>query len=324
MKAKKRVNSNGCFSLLFFAFKIMLYFQRYRNNIEGESYEMEFVKDSKWVLEKINQDAVRIIDCRYDLRDTNAGRNLYKESHIPGATYFDLKEHLSAPVKKHGGRHPLPDLEAFKKNLEKAGIDRSKKVVAYDKGDLMYASRVWWLLKYIGHEEVYILEKGFNGWEERGYPVTKELPTFTPAEYEIDIQEDMLATIEEVKAIVEGAKTLPILIDSRAHERYVGEIEPIDRIAGHIPGAINKEWTESLFKGSFKSSKEQKQRFSEFQTEDPVIVYCGSGVSAIPNYIALKMAGFEHVQLYAGSYSDWISYEENEIATGTATKKDWV
>ncbi|MDN6195636.1 MAG: hypothetical protein L0I93_04025 [Atopostipes suicloacalis] len=124
---------------------------------------MEFVKDKKWLVKNIENDAVRIIDCRYDLSEPNIGENLYKESHIPGASYFDLKEQLSSPVKKHGGRHPLPDLEVFKNNIEKAGIDRSKKVIAYDDGGMMYASRLWWLLKYIGHEDVYILEEGFNG-----------------------------------------------------------------------------------------------------------------------------------------------------------------
>lgn len=283
---------------------------------------MEFVKDKKWLLENINNDAVRIIDCRYDLSDANAGRNLYNESHIPGATYFDLKEHLSSPVEKHGGRHPLPDLEAFKKQIEKAGIDQSKKVVAYDDGGLMYASRLWWLFKYIGHEEVYILEEGFNGWEEIDYPVTNDIPSFTHLEYEIDIQEDMLASTEEVRDIVEKKNKLPLLIDSRAHERYIGETEPIDQIAGHIPGAINKEWNEGLHQASFKSNGEQKERFSELDTEDPIVVYCGSGVSATPNYIALKMAGFKNVKLYAGSYSDWVSYEENEVVTGIETKKD--
>lgn len=277
---------------------------------------MEFVIDKKWLVEHLENDAIRVIDCRYDLTDPDAGRKLYQESHIPGASHFDLKEHLSAPVKKHGGRHPLPDLEVFKKQVEKAGIDQSKTVVAYDDGGSMYAARVWWLLKYIGHEKVYILEEGFTGWEEIGYPVTTEIPDFDPVEYEMDIQEEMLASMEEVQEIVESEKKTSVLIDSRAHERYLGEVEPLDRIAGHIPGAINKEWTEGLDDGSFKNSEAQKERFSELDKDEPIVVYCGSGVSATPNYIALKMAGFENVKLYAGSYSDWISYEENEIATG--------
>ena len=280
------------------------------------------MKDKKWLFENLENDELRIIDCRYDLTDPQAGRTLYQESHIPGASYFDLKEHLSSPVKKHGGRHPLPDLEVFKKQVEKAGIDRSKKVVAYDDGGSMYAARLWWLLNYIGQEEVYILEEGFTGWEEMDYPVSTEIPTFDSTDYKMDIQEEMLASVEDVREIVESEEKTSVLIDSRAHERYLGEVEPLDRIAGHIPGAINKEWTDSLDQGVFKSGAEQKERFSALDIDEPIVVYCGSGVSATPNYIALKMAGFTNVKLYAGSYSDWISYEDNEIATGVETKED--
>ncbi|MDN6195637.1 MAG: hypothetical protein L0I93_04030 [Atopostipes suicloacalis] len=154
------------------------------------------------------------------------------------------------------------------------------------------------------------------------YPLSNEIPTFDSLEYDMDVQEDMLALTEEVKDIVESKKKLPLLIDSRVHERYLGEVEPIDRIAGHIPGAINKVWDGSLQKGSFKNSDKQKERFSDFDTDEPIIVYCGSGVSATPNYIALKMAGFKNVKLYAGSYSDWISYEDNEVETKIETKGD--
>lgn len=283
---------------------------------------MEFVKDKKWLHENLGNDEVRIIDCRYDLTDDKAGRNLYEESHIPGASYFDLKEQLSSTVKKHGGRHPLPDLKDFKKQVEEAGIDRSKKVIAYDDGGSMYAARLWWLLHYIGHEEVYILEEGFQGWEEMDYPISTEIPAFDSTNYDMDIQAEMLASVDEVREIVEGTKKSPVLIDSRDHERYIGEVEPLDRIAGHIPGAINKEWTDGLEQGAFKSSAEQKERFSELDVDEPIVVYCGSGVSATPNYIALKMAGFKNVKLYAGSYSDWVSYKENEIATGVETKED--
>lgn len=283
---------------------------------------MQFVKDKEWLIENLDQEDLRIVDCRYDLSDSNLGKTLYKKSHIPGASYFDLKEQLSSPVKKHGGRHPLPDLEEFKMALEKAGIDRSKKVIAYDDGGSMYASRLWCLLKYLGHEIVYILEEGFSGWQSSNYPLTEDIPSFERADYEIDLQEEMLASVEQVREIVESKENSPVLIDSRARKRYLGEVEPIDQIAGHIPGAINKVWDEGLDKGSFKSKDEQQKRFSELDLEEPIVVYCGSGVSATPNYIALKMAGFQNVKLYAGSYSDWISYEENDIETGIETKKD--
>ena len=126
----------------------------------------------------------------------------------------------------------------------------------------------------------------------------------------------MLASYEEVKEVVQQKKKSPILIDSRDERRYAGEVEPLDRIAGHIPGAVNKFWMEGLEQGSFKNSEEQKKRFSDLDQEDSIIVYCGSGVTATPNYIALKMAGYQNVKLYAGSYSDWVSYEENPVGTG--------
>ena len=194
-------------------------------------------------------------------------------------------------------------------------------VIAYYDGGSMYASRFWWLLKYLGHEKVYVLNEGFGGWKDARYPVTQEIPKSNPVKYEVNIQEDMLVSVKEVKDIVENNKEHAVLVDSRARERYLGEVEPIDKVAGHIPGAINKMWVEGFRDGSFKTSKEQQERFAELDKEDPVVVYCGSGVSATPNYIALKMAGFTNVKLYAGSYSDWVSYDDNEVEKGNVTRK---
>jgi thiosulfate/3-mercaptopyruvate sulfurtransferase len=151
---------------------------------------------------------------------------------------------------------------------------------------------------------------------EAGYKTSKNIPENETTEFEVSIRKEMLASYEEVKEVVEQRKKSSILIDSREERRYIGEVEPIDRVAGHIPGAINKFWTEGLDQGSFKESEEQKNRFAELDTKNPVIVYCGSGVTAAPNYIALKMAGFENVKLYAGSYSDWVSYDQNPVEKG--------
>ena len=277
---------------------------------------MKFVVDKKWLIENIKNEEVVVVDCRFELSNPDVGAKLYQENHIQGAFYFDLEKQLSAPVSKHGGRHPLPNIIRFKAEIEKAGIDNTKTVIVYDEGSGLYASRFWWLLSYIGHEKVYVLNEGFSGWVKAGYPVTKEIPEFQSAKYEINIQNEMLASIEEVKKVVENKKNYPVLIDSRAKERYLGNTEPIDRIAGHIPGAINKFWEEGLDQGSFKDNEEQKKRFSELNQEEPIIVYCGSGVSATPNYIALKMAGYQSVKLYAGSYSDWVSYDDNTVEKG--------
>lgn len=278
--------------------------------------------EKEWLVDQLENKEVVIVDCRFDLSEPNLGKIRYKENHIPGAFYFDLKKQLSSPVSKHGGRHPLPEPNQFKKEIEKAGIDNAKTVITYDEGGGQYASRFWWLMKYIGHKEIYLLNEGFNGWKQAGYPVTKEIPKAAPVKYEINLQKDMLASYEEVKEIVENTTKKSVLIDSRASERYLGKVEPIDKIPGHIPGAINKVWLESLHEGSFKNKKEQEERFSEINKDEPVVVYCGSGVTATPNYAALKMAGYTDVKLYAGGYSDWISYEDSKIEKGKPSRKE--
>ncbi|KAA9022956.1 sulfurtransferase [Niallia endozanthoxylica] len=277
---------------------------------------MEFSVNKEWLVEQLDNEQVVIADCRFELGNPDKGENLYREGHIPGAFYFDLEKQLSSPVSTHGGRHPLPDINQFKLEIEKAGINHTKTVVAYDDSEGQFASRFWWLLTYVGHQKVYVLNEGFKGWVEAGYPTTKNVPEVKSAKFNVTIQKEMLASYDEVKAVVAEKKKSPLLVDSRDKARYLGEIEPIDRIAGHIPGAIHKFWGEGLDKGSFKNSEEQKQRFADCDQHEPIIVYCGSGVTAAPNYIALKMAGFQHVKLYAGSYSDWVSYEENPVAKG--------
>ncbi|MED3644899.1 sulfurtransferase [Caldifermentibacillus hisashii] len=277
---------------------------------------MEYVVNQEWLLEQLANKDVKIVDCRFLLSKPDEGERLYKESHIPGAYFFDLEKQLSAPVSKHGGRHPLPDIEKFRREIGKAGIENTKTVVAYDGGEGAFASRFWWLLTYIGHDKVYVLNGGFKGWVEAGYPTTKEVPKPESAQYKVSIRKEMLATYEEIKEIVANKKKSPILIDSREKARYLGKEEPIDKIPGHIPGAMHKFWAEGLENGFFKGSEEQKKRFAELDQKEPIIVYCGSGVTATPNYIALKIAGYQNVKLYAGSYSDWVSYSDNPVEKG--------
>lgn len=277
---------------------------------------MEYVVNREWLIEQLTSKDVKIVDCRFSLSKPDEGERLYNESHIPGAYYFDLEKQLSAPVSKHGGRHPLPDIEQFRREIEQAGIDNTKTVVAYDGGEGAFASRFWWLLTYIGHDKVYVLNGGYKGWVDAGYPTTKEVPKPESAQYKVSIRKEMLATYDEVKEIVANKKKSPILIDSREKARYLGKEEPIDKIPGHIPGAIHKFWAEGLENGFFKGSEEQKKRFAELDQKEPIIVYCGSGVTATPNYIALKIAGYQNVKLYAGSYSDWVSYSDNPVEKG--------
>lgn len=285
-------------------------------NDHGGLIRMSIVINREWLVKQLANEKVRVVDCRFELGNPNQGAQLYRESHIPGAVYFDLEKQLSGPVSQHGGRHPLPAIDTLKQEIEQVGIDQDVTVVAYDSGGGQFASRFWWLLTYIGHENVYILNEGFEGWQHATYPTTEEVPTFSPTTFDLNLNGEMLASYEEVKEIVDKQKPIPYLVDARDHRRYLGEIEPIDRIPGHIPGAINKCWVDGLDHGVFKSSEAQQERFADLDKDAPIIVYCGSGVTAAPNYIALKMAGFKHVKLYAGSYSDWISYPDNPVVKG--------
>lgn len=273
---------------------------------------MKYFIEKEWLLKKIDNENVRIADCRFKLGSPDEGRTLYDLNHIPNAVYFDLEKDLSGPVKDHGGRHPLPDPDQLKHTLEQAGISRETIVIAYDGGEGAFASRFWWLLRYLGHEQVYVLNGGYKEWINSDYPVKSEVPVFEPVSYKLDLKSDILASYAEVKELVQR-RDEAVLIDSREAKRYLGIEEPIDKKAGHIPGAINKVWLDAYENGRFKEVAEQEKRFADIDKSKPVIVYCGSGVTAAPNFLALKEAGYNNVKLYAGSFSDWISYEENEI-----------
>ncbi|WP_319005001.1 sulfurtransferase [Mesobacillus jeotgali] len=270
--------------------------------------------DTEWLNDHLGDRKTRVVDCRFKLGSPEDGRLLYERSHIPGAVYFDLEKDLSGTVREHGGRHPLPEKTQFKERLQEAGIDNETTVIVYDGKEGAFASRLWWLLKYVGHEKVYILNGGFDAWVKSGYPTDHSVPHYETEKYTVSENHDMLASYEEVKEIALKGTGSAVLIDSRESKRYLGIEEPIDRVPGHIPTAINKPWMEGYENGFFKPGNEQEKRFAELDPNQPIIVYCGSGVTATPNYIAFKEAGFKNVRLYAGSYSDWVSYKENPIS----------
>ena len=277
---------------------------------------MSFTVEREWLKSRLSNDEIRIVDCRFNLGSPEEGTELYGKDHIPGAVYFHLNRDLSGQVEAHGGRHPLPDMDKFKQTLQNAGINNETTVIAYDGGEGSYAARLWWLLKYAGHENVYVLNGGYKAWTEAGYPINDEVPEYPKAEFELKQDKDIFASYDEVKKAVDTKDQEIVIIDSRDRKRYLGLEEPIDKRAGHIPGAINKVWTEGYENGSFKTGDEQEKRFSDIEKNKQIIVYCGSGVTATPNFMALKAAGYKKVKLYAGSFSDWISYDENEVETG--------
>ena len=276
---------------------------------------MEIVKNVDWLNKNIDQDTIRVIDCRCDLKNPDAGIEWYKKGHIPNSVYFHLEKDLSAPISNHGGRHPLPNMEEFVHKLENIGVAKNTIVIVYDNGDGASSGRLWWLMNYIGHSKTYILDGGYKEWLKKDYPTSQEVPAFSKSNFSPLIQSHMIATYEEVSELVKTKDQDKILIDSREHKRYTGEIEPIDKKKGHIPGAINFVWTEGIENGFFLAEREQKSRFSSLDANKEYIVYCGSGITATPNFISLKMAGLDKVKLYPGSFSDWISYEENEVET---------
>jgi thiosulfate/3-mercaptopyruvate sulfurtransferase len=276
---------------------------------------MGTIVDFAWLREHLKDSNVVIADCRFILGQPDAGRTAYEAGHIPGAVYFDLERDLSGPIGPHGGRHPLPDVASFAKALGQAGIDSSKTVVVYDDQAGAMASRLWWMLRYAGHDNVKLLDGGYGSWQATGHPVSTEAPQVRETVFEAELQPDMLLSTEDVKSRLGKAGTT--LIDSREPRRYLGLEEPIDPVAGHIPGAVNYFWKQSLDEsGRWKRAEGQRERFAGLKRDEEVVVYCGSGVTACPNVLALTEAGFTDVKLYGGSWSDWISYKNNPVATG--------
>lgn len=268
--------------------------------------------DAKWLAEHLQDENVVVVDCRFVLTDADAGREQYEKSHIPGAVYFDLEKDLSGPKQEHGGRHPLPDLDEFVEKLGQAGIDSGRYVVVYDDQNGSFAARLWWMLRYLGHDRVSVLDVSFSQWAEEGYPVSDVIPEPYPTTFEPHIRPEMAVDIDQVKKEKEQENV--VLIDSRAAERYRGEKEPMDPKAGHIPGAANYFWKENMAEnGKWKSAGELKERFRSVEDKE-LIVYCGSGVTANANLLALKSIG-KDARLYVGSWSDWSSYKENPVAT---------
>ncbi|MFB2893159.1 sulfurtransferase [Aerosakkonemataceae cyanobacterium BLCC-F50] len=262
----------------------------------------------QWLSEHLEDPQVIIVDCRFSLADPELGRKQYQTSHIAGAFYLDLNQDLSSPVGEHGGRHPLPNIEKLAQKLAAIGINcQETLVVAYDDSRFGFAARLWWLLRYMGHDKVALLDGGWKSWVNGNYPVSDAIPTGKPGKFVVNLRSPIVVDIETVKS----RKDLPevVLVDSREGERYRGEKEPIDPIAGHIPGAVNYPWQEVTDEqGNAKPPEAQKSRWSDVENAEEIIVYCGSGVTACVNLLSLEIAGIKTAKLYAGSWSDWCSY----------------
>jgi len=267
----------------------------------------QFVVSAEWLFAHLDDPKVVIVDCRFSLAEPILGQQQYQKSHISGAYYLDLNQDLSSSVGEHGGRHPLPKIANLAQKLSTIGVKPNTLVVAYDDSRLAFAARLWWLLRYLGHEQVAVLTGGFAGWQKAAYPATAVIPEPRIATFVPQVQTQMLVDREEVKT----RSYLPgvVLVDSRESDRFSGEREPIDKIAGHISGAVNYPWLEVTdSSGYLLSTQEQSDRFSNLEKAEEIIVYCGSGVTACVNLLSLELAGIQNAKLYAGSWSDWISY----------------
>jgi thiosulfate/3-mercaptopyruvate sulfurtransferase len=285
------------------------------HNSLKEVLKMLHIVTQEWLFEHGTDEHVVIVDCRFVLGQPGAGREAYAAGHIPGAIYLDLEQDLSSQKSGHGGRHPLPDWKPFAGKLGASGISNNSTVIAYDDQGGAMASRLWWMLQYVGHAKAYVLDGGYSKWKQAGYPVTDEPPATQPVVFHADLQAGMLLGMEDVRDRLGRAGT--VLVDSREEIRYLGVEEAIDPVAGHIPGAKSHFWKHSLDgQGGWKDGAAQKERFADLAAAAEIIVYCGSGVTACPNVLALKEAGFNNVKLYAGSWSDWISYSDNPVTTG--------
>jgi thiosulfate/3-mercaptopyruvate sulfurtransferase len=259
-----------------------------------------------------------VVDCQYDLDDPEGGLAAYQKSHIPGAVFADLERDLSAPKTGSNGRHPLPttkDLIAFFSNL---GVDQGMQVVAYDEFGSAFAARLWWTLRYLGHDSVAVLDGGLTAWTSRELPLREGVENRPAVSFLASRRQEMLVSAEEVVQAIDDANIL--LLDSRAPERFRGEEETRDPIAGRIPGARNRPWRANLTPEEiFRKAEDLKSDFEALLGNlppDSVIAYCGSGVTGCHNLLAMEHAGLVGGRLYAGSWSEWIADPSRPIAVG--------
>ncbi|MEM9162053.1 MAG: sulfurtransferase [Cyanobacteria bacterium P01_F01_bin.4] len=267
----------------------------------------QYLVTTDWLAQHLNDPQVVVVDCRFSLPEPDLGRQQYETGHIPGAYYLDLNQDLSSPVQPHGGRHPLPDWGKFVARLNQLGIHSSlpTRVLVYDDSRFAFAARLWWMLRYLGHNHVAILDGGFGAWQAAGLPLSQEFPSERAGHFEPQPQAGWVVDIDAVRELPPNT----LLIDSRSAERYRGETEPIDPIAGSVPSAVNAFWKEITDEsGHLKSADELAEHWRMADEADDVVVYCGSGVTACVNLFSQVMAGKPMSKLYPGGWSDWCSY----------------
>jgi len=281
-------------------------------------------------------DQLILIDCRSDLFDASLGKQQYESGHIPNAAFFALHDALSGPKTPGSGRHPLPDQEALVQRMQSLGANDDSMVVVYDAGSSVYAARLWWLLRWCGHDAVKVLDGGYAAWVKAGYPSSEDL---SPRERKqgkgnFAIRNSLEAIIQSDELLENLGSGHHLIVDARAAERWRGDVEPLDPVAGHIPGALNRPNTQNLRPdGRFKPAEVLREEWLSLMTlqapripaaasapggEGPALVHsCGSGVSACHNLLAMRIAGLnDDLMLHPGSWSEWCADPKRPVAKG--------
>lgn len=259
-----------------------------------------------------------VVDVRHDLtKDTSWGEEQYRAGHIPGARFAHVDRDLSAPMTGRNGRHPLPAPADAAASLGKLGIDNDKQVIAYDQAGGLFAVRLWWMLRWLGHDKAAVLDGGYARWTSEGRPVETSVPTVTPATF---TPVRVRPTVSSTGVMASLPRHTLLLLDARAAERFRGETEPFDPVAGHLPGALNRPATRNLTPaGTFRPARELRAEFDAMlhgRAVDDVVHYCGSGVNACHNVLAMAVAGYPITRIYPGSWSEWVSDRSRPVATG--------
>lgn len=266
----------------------------------------------------VSSSATVIVDCRFQLSDPEAGRREYDAGHVPGAVFADLERDLSGPITVGvTGRHPLPSPEALAGKLRTWGVCSTSRVIAYDAAQGALAARLWWLLRWLGHDSVAVVDGGYPAWLAAGGEPSRRVPAKGPGDFVARVRSELVVSVDDV--LRASNRPNGVLLDARAPERFRGEVEPIDPVPGHIPGAVCASFAANLSDGRFLSVEALRDRYRRLigdRNAEDVIVYCGSGVTACHDILAAELAGLGMFRLYAGSYSEWLVDPTRPVATG--------
>ncbi len=279
----------------------------------------EFLISAEQVQANLNNSEWLILDVRHDLADHQAGRRSYEQGHIPGAVFLDHELDLAAPKTGLNGRHPLPSRQELAQLLQKNGLRDGMQVVVYDAQGSLFASHMWWMLRWLGHPQVAILDGGWQAWQQLGGAEESGQAKPVPATAKLSVPEQAaMPTVQTEQVLKNLSKPIFTVLDARAAERYRGDVEPMDPVAGHIPDALNRSHLNNLGEqGRFKPADQLRQEFQDLLgaiSAEMVVHQCGSGITACHNLFAMELAGLSGSSIYPGSWSEWVSDASRPVA----------